>query len=114
MCLVRASQRLSFVCLALFALHGTCRADDLSGRALNDIKLYFTAPARWDQSDWLYLGGTIAATAIAYHYDDDVRAHFLKSNPSLATTTDSHDGEDAAPALIALLGTGLFAAITRD
>jgi hypothetical protein len=33
------------------------RAADFSvGTALEDTKLYFTAPLRWDEEDWLYFG----------------------------------------------------------
>ena len=42
----------------------------------SDIKAYFTAPLRWDQSDWAWFGGALAATALAHHYDTDVRKHF--------------------------------------
>ena len=36
-----------------------CAADSFSVReALDDTKLYFTAPLRWDSQDWLYREGT--------------------------------------------------------
>lgn len=38
------------------------RADDITlGDVLTDAGRYFTAPLRWDQSDWLFFGGTVFA-----------------------------------------------------
>jgi membrane-associated phospholipid phosphatase len=85
-----------------------------AAHAFEDAKLYFTAPLRWDGEDWLYFGGSMAAIAVAHHYDDDVRNHFLSKNPQLATDTQSYDWNDAAPAAVVLVGTWAFAALTDD
>jgi membrane-associated phospholipid phosphatase len=104
----------AFALIAFLAMYGNCHAEDVTDRAVNDIKLYFTAPVRWDQDDWLFFGGTVAATLVAHHYDEDVRSHFLKANPNVASDTSTHDAQDAVPAAIALVGTGLFAAVTQS
>lgn len=70
----------------------------MDGRAaLEDAKLYFTAPLRWDVGDWTYFGATLAAVAAAHEYDDNVRAHFCVPSPT-ATNQDPHDKWDWAPA----------------
>jgi hypothetical protein len=98
--------------LALLA--GVCQAQEAPSSVLQDIKLYFTSPLRWDENDWLTFGGVIATTAISHHYDSDVRTHFLKNNPGLATDTNSYDLQDAVPAVAALVGTWVFATLAKD
>ena len=80
----------------------------------DDLKCYFTAPARWDGADWIYVGGVVAAVGLAHHYDEDVRNHFV-SDPAIAQAeADSHDKDDALPAAGVLAGTWLYAMATRD
>jgi membrane-associated phospholipid phosphatase len=79
-----------------------------------DTKAYFTAPLRWDGTDWLYFAGSLAAVGVAHKYDDDVRAHFIAKDPTLLTDTKSYELADAAPAAVAFLGTWAFAAISDD
>jgi hypothetical protein len=76
----------------------SCHARDLDGRALlDDSKLFFTAPLRWDARDWTYFGATLAAVAAAHEYDDNVRAHF--DTPIVTTgDQDPHSTRDWAPA----------------
>jgi len=104
--------------LALFAttlaMTTPCAASETSKEALEDIKLYFTAPLRWDSRDWLYFGSTIAAVSIAHRYDDDVRTHFIVNQPGLATDTNSHGLSDAAPAAAAFFGTWAFSVLSDD
>jgi hypothetical protein len=107
-------RHIAWLLVSTVLLCGVCRAQDAADSTLEDIKLYFTAPLRWDQQDWFTFGGAIAATAISYRYDSDVRTHFLKDNPGLAFNTDTYDVQDAIPAVIALAGTLTFAAITND
>jgi hypothetical protein len=38
-----------------------------------DIKQTFTAPARWDKSDWLVAGGVAAAVGVTFAFDQDIR-----------------------------------------
>lgn len=76
----------------------SCHARDLDGRAvLEDSKLFFTAPLRWDARDWTYFGATLVAVAAAHEYDDNVRSHF---GTTLVTTSneDPHSSRDWAPA----------------
>jgi hypothetical protein len=46
---------------------------------LTDIKLYFTAPLRWDARDWAWFGGALVAIGAAHHHDTQVRTHFAKN-----------------------------------
>ena len=85
-----------------------CRAEDLSlPGAWEDTKLYFTAPLRWDGTDWLLFGGTVAAVAASHGLDGKVRDHFGGKSPVL-DGKDKHSTRDALPAA-ALVG-GTFAA----
>ncbi len=78
----------------------------------DDVKCYVTSPIRWDGRDWLYFGGTVAAIALAHHYDEDVRTHFVGTG--LPATSDSHDGDDALPAAGVVAATFLYAVFTND
>ncbi len=78
-----------------------------------DTKLYFTAPARWDLTDWLYFGGALGAIAAAHQFDGKVRRHFATPNQPL-DGKDPHSLRDAAPAAIAVAGTWLFATVAGD
>jgi len=94
-----------------------CWADETDSTLppiLEDTKLYFTAPFRWDGADWLYFAGSVAAIGIAHRYDEDVRTHFVTNDPALATDTESYSLDDAVPAAAAFLGTWAFAAISDD
>jgi membrane-associated phospholipid phosphatase len=89
-------------------------AESTPALILEDTKQYFTAPLRWDSTEWLYFAGSVATIAIAHRYDTDVRAHFVASDPTLASDTQSHDLSDAAPAAVAFLGTWALAAYSDD
>ena len=59
-------------------------ADSFSvGAALEDTKLYFTAPLRWDEQDWLYFGGTLVAVGVANQFDHKVRDHFAVGSKAI-------------------------------
>ncbi|MEJ0008639.1 MAG: hypothetical protein WDM77_20340 [Steroidobacteraceae bacterium] len=46
-------------------------ADDFTlGDLMSDAKSYLTAPVRWDSSDWLFLGGALAAIGVAHDFDE--------------------------------------------
>jgi membrane-associated phospholipid phosphatase len=92
-------------CLVLlgFAFNSRCDAEDFSlPGAWQDTKLYFTAPARWDEHNWLLFAGTVAAIAGAHQLDGKVRDHFAGKTPVL-NGKDPNSTRDAAPA-IALVG----------
>ena len=92
-----------------------CAAEPLDGHALlEDTKLYFTAPLRWDQHDWLYFGGTLVAIGVAHEYDDNVRAHFATGSNATLDGTDPNSARDAVPAAAMVVGTWAFAALLDD
>jgi membrane-associated phospholipid phosphatase len=83
--------------------------------ALEDTRLYFTAPLRWDREDWLLFGGALAAIAAAHQGDERVRDHFaVGSKAILNGGEDKNSLRDAAPTLALVAGTGLYAAFIRD
>src|SRR3569833_2310477 len=122
-----SSTRLSaaMVCLVLM---GTCRAEDTDDfdphpiwRSIEhtvedtakDAGDYATAPLHWNRSDWLFLGGAIAATTAAHAADRSVRKHFTGSQLA-SSSSDPHSLKDAMPALAALAGTAVYAGIADD
>jgi len=98
------------VCILVAA---PCAADPSSVRGvIEDTKLYFTAPLRWDERDWLQFGGSLAAIAIAHEQDAAVRDHFVSD--AEAATQQSHDLRDAAPLAAMVAGTWAAAALWDD
>jgi membrane-associated phospholipid phosphatase len=77
-----------------------------------DIKLYFTAPLRWDGADWAWFGGALVAIGASHHYDTQVRTHFIKTPGS--SPTSSKDVQDALPAAAVLVGTWGYAGLIND
>ena len=69
---------------------------------LTDIKLYFTAPLRWDARNWAWFGGALLAIGAAHHYDTQVRTHFVK-NLAPGQTINSHEVQDIVPT-VAVVG----------
>jgi len=83
--------------------------------ALEDAKLYFTAPLRWDEEDWIAFGGSLVAIGAAHQFDEKVRDHFAtRSKAGLNGGQDKNSVRDAAPAVALIAGTGLYAAFIRD
>jgi membrane-associated phospholipid phosphatase len=83
--------------------------------ALEDTKLYFTAPLRWDREDWLYFGGTLVAIGASHEFDSRVRAHFATgSDAVLNGGEDKNSLRDALPAVALIVGTGLYAGVIGD
>jgi membrane-associated phospholipid phosphatase len=82
--------------------------------ALQDTKLYFTAPLRWDEQDWLYFGGALAAIASAHQFDERVRDHFATGSKALNGGQDTDSFRDAAPTIALIAGTGISAWFLRD
>lgn len=70
----------------------------------SDIKAYFTAPLHWNENDWLWFGGALAAVGAAHHYDTDVRKHFTQ-NLAPGQSVNSDDVHDAIPTAAVFLAT---------
>jgi membrane-associated phospholipid phosphatase len=91
-----------------------CTAGQLDARAaLEDTKLYLTAPLRWDARDWAYLGTTALAVAAAHEYDDNVRAHFGRTLPTTGNQ-DPHSTRAWAPAAAIVGLTWAYATLLND
>jgi hypothetical protein len=108
----RFGWRAAVVSLCMLAA-APCAADPSTVRGvIEDTKLYFTAPLRWDERDWLQFGGSLAAIGIAHEYDDTVRDHFVSAAD--AGRKDSNDLRDAAPLAAMVLGTWTAATLWDD
>lgn len=81
---------------------------------LADIKAYYTAPLRWDLTDWSYFAGVVAAVGVAHHFDSDVRTHFTAGSSTALKSGDPNDLQDALPAAALFAGTWLYAALAED
>lgn len=79
----------------------------------HDAGLYFTSPLRWDEQDWMYFGGTLAAIAAAHAFDGEVRDHFVGAHPAL-TGQDPNSTRDALPAAALFGGTWLVSTVIGD
>lgn len=77
----------------------------------SDVKDYVTAPLHARRQQWVRFGAALGAIALAHQYDDDVRDHFETVTVAPGTDADTKDGADAAPAVLALGGTWIAAAI---
>jgi hypothetical protein len=88
---------------------GSAAAKDFDGY-VDDAKGYVLAPLHWDERDWAWFAGSLAAVAAAHHYDDNVRAHF---GPKPFDSADPHALRDFAPAA-ALTGAALLQGIMGD
>jgi membrane-associated phospholipid phosphatase len=90
-------------------------ADSLLDTTLEDTKLYFTSPLRWDEEDWLYFAGALAVTGAAHSFDGRVRDHFATGSKAVLNGgEDKNSLRDAAPTAAIIAGTGLFAALIGD
>ena len=81
-------------------------------QVLGDVGAYFTAPLHFDRGDLTWLGGAVLAVGLAHRYDSQVRTHFVGAGP--ATSTDTHDTQDALPTAVVFGGTWAFALLTQD
>jgi len=82
---------------------------------VHDAGLYFTAPLRWNASEWAWFGGALAAIAGSHHYDTQVYTHFTKGlTPTQIANIPSDDLQDALPAVAVFLGTWGYAALIND
>jgi membrane-associated phospholipid phosphatase len=99
----------------VFLLPGAASADSkITHDLAEDVKLYFTAPIRWEKSDWLHFGETLAVIGVAHQFDDDVRTHFVAGLDSPLDGKDPHSLRDAAPAVAIVAGTWLAAALVNN
>jgi membrane-associated phospholipid phosphatase len=106
---------LAGVVVAGLAAPARCNAQAVQPReAIEDAKLYFTAPLHWDQRDWLEFGGTLVALGIAHEFDDDVRDHFVGTSADSLSGDDSTSADDALPAAVLLAGTWLLAGVVDE
>jgi len=81
----------------------------------HDAGLYFTAPLRWNGTEWAWFAGALAAIAGSHHYDTQVRSHFTKNlTPSEISNLSSKDLQDALPSVAIFLGTWGYAAWIND
>jgi hypothetical protein len=78
---------------------------------VSDVKDYVTAPLHARRQQWVRFGVALGAVALAHEYDDDVREHFETVTVAPGTKPDTKDGPDAAPAVLALGGTWIAAAL---
>jgi PAP2 superfamily len=101
--------------LALLAATGSCHAEDFGPHdVLDDAKLYFTAPIRWDSRDWLYFGGALAVIGAAHQFDGNVRRHFAVGSRAVLDGNDKNSVRDAIPAAAAVAGTWVFATVLDE
>jgi membrane-associated phospholipid phosphatase len=103
-------------CLVCALLPFAAHADSsVVSDTLEDVKLYFTAPIRWDGEDWLAFAGSLAAVGVAHEFDARVRDHFATgSNAVLNGGEDKNSLRDALPTVAIIGGTLASAALLGD
>jgi membrane-associated phospholipid phosphatase len=99
---------------ALFGPAGAFADSFTLGEALEDTKLYFTAPLRWDSQDWLFFGGALLAVGASREFDGRVRTHFATAGDSQLNGKDRNALRDAVPAVALIAGTALYAGFIGD
>jgi membrane-associated phospholipid phosphatase len=111
---LRKSVFAAIVAVVALDLAAPAYADGLGpGDFFHDAALYFTAPLRWDEQDWLFFGGTLAAIGAAHAFDGPVRDHFVGPHPVL-NGQDSNSTRDALPAAALFAGTWLVSTALGD
>jgi membrane-associated phospholipid phosphatase len=101
--------------IASLAMPRAAHAEDFTTRdALEDAKLYFTAPVRWDAKDWLFFGGALAAVGAAHGYDADVRRRFAIGERAVLNGQDKNSLRDTIPIAAVIAGTWAFASLIDD
>ena len=105
----------SVLALSMLAGPGTSRAEDVRfSDLLTDAKLYFTAPIRWDSSNWLEFGGVLAAIAADHQADAHVRDHFAPPGSFVLNGRDNNALHDALPGAALFMGTAVFGFLSSD
>jgi membrane-associated phospholipid phosphatase len=111
---IKTSLFTACACLASLLQSPLCVAQAVQPReALEDAKLYFTAPLRWDGRNWIEFGSTLVAIGIVNQFDDDVRDHFAGDDAPL-DGEDPNNLDDALPAVVMLAGTWLLAGVVDE
>jgi membrane-associated phospholipid phosphatase len=107
---------LAAACLGCALMPLTARADSsVWSDTVEDVKLYFTAPIRWDGEDWLAFAGSLAAVGVAHEFDARVRDHFATgANAVLNGGQDKNAVRDALPTVAIIGGTLAYAAFLGD
>jgi len=95
---------IAWIAAGLISVHAQA-ADSFVARTLEDTKLYFTAPLRWDEEDWFYFGVSLVAIGTAHAFDERVSDHFASG--MLNGGQDKNTLRDAAPTIALIAGTGL-------
>ncbi len=100
---------------AILVQHSTpARAEHFAAAdVVTDARLYFTAPLRWDGSDWLHAAEVAAAVVAAHEADNSVHRHFAPAGTSLGIQ-DKNSTKDALPAAAIVLVTWGFSVLTDD
>jgi membrane-associated phospholipid phosphatase len=99
------------VCAATLLHPRLCDAQAVQPReALEDTRLYFTAPLRWDSRDWIEFGSTLVVVGIVHEFDDDARDHFAGTSAPL-DGEDPNSLDDVLPAAAMLAGTWVLAGV---
>jgi hypothetical protein len=75
--------------------------------AVDDARLYFTAPLRWQADDWFDAARVLGAVVAARLVDDPVRDHFADDGET--DTSDDNELRDFLPAAVLVGGTWLYA-----
>ena len=78
-------------------------------RLADDFKAFIGQPRDWGRRGWVHFGSVVAAVGVAYHYDDDIRAHFGNDGDP-----DYHEVADAMPAALAFGGTWFAAKLAHN
>jgi membrane-associated phospholipid phosphatase len=88
--------------------------EPIFGAPLEDLKLYFTAPLRWDENDWLYFGGALVAIGGSHAFDARVRTHFATGSNAALNGQDKNSLRDALPTVALIVGSEGGALFFRD
>ena len=101
--------------VGFLSLTAPCSAEEFDAHTvLDDAKLYFTAPARWDAEHWMYFGGTLLLIGASHQLDRTIRDHFATGSQSVPGYKDTHSTRDAVPAALLVGGTYVYARFVDD
>jgi membrane-associated phospholipid phosphatase len=99
----------------LLSLTAPCTAEQFdTSTVLEDTRLYFTAPVRWDAKNWMYFGGALALIGASHQLDRTIRDHFATGYQAVPGYKDTHSTRDAIPAAALVGGTFLYARFVDD
>jgi membrane-associated phospholipid phosphatase len=85
-----------------------------TARLAADIRAYLTAPLHARREQWLGFGAAAASIAAAYQQDQRVRERFGFTPLTPSSPAKNSDARDAAPALLAVGGSWVAAALRGD